>query len=83
MWLSNLLSDSSRISHKRIIALGSFVMLCIMVVAKFFKAELDDTLIYTMAAMTGSYSVMTVVDKKLKNDDSNNTVNSNNVASSI
>lgn len=68
--LKNLLSDSSEISHKRFISISAFIVLTGMVIGKFFKLELDNSLIYTFAGLCSGYSIMSVVDKKL-NDKSN------------
>ena len=80
-FLQDLFSDSSKISHKRVIAIGSFLALLIMVGLKAFNMPIDNTLIYTFAGMTGAYSTMSLVDKKINNE--KNTTSNNDTISAV
>ena len=62
-FITNLLSNSNDVSHKRLIALISFLVLIVMVIIKAFGYQLDNTLIYVFASMAGGESVLTVIEK--------------------
>lgn len=62
-FLKDLLSKSDSTSHKRLIALGAFVVLVSMVIIKAIGCAVDSNLIYVFAALTGGQSILTVVDK--------------------
>ena len=62
-YLKEMLSNGDEASHKRFIAIASFIVLIGMVIAKFFGAQLSIELIYVFAALTGGQSVMTVIEK--------------------
>ena len=65
-FIKNLISNSDDASHKRLIAMGSFLVLVSMVVIKAFGGQIDNTLIYVFASLTGGSSVLTVIDKFIK-----------------
>jgi hypothetical protein len=65
-FITNLLSNSNDASHKRVIALISFLVLIAMVVIKALGYQLDNSLIYVFAAMAGGESVLTVIEKFIK-----------------
>lgn len=62
-FFTNLIGSSDEASHKRIIALISFLVLIAMVVIKAMGHDVDSDLIYVFAALTGGESVLTVIDK--------------------
>ena len=62
-----LLSDSNEVSHKRLIALLSFLILVGMVGLKAWGKPLDVSLIYTFAALAGGESFLTLLEKKSDN----------------
>jgi hypothetical protein len=64
-FINNMLSSSDDTSHKRFIAIMAFIVLVGMVIGKFYRAQLDDNLIYVFAALTGGQSCLTVIDKVL------------------
>ncbi len=68
-FIKNVLSKSDNASHKRLIALGAFVVLVLMVIIKACGFDIDVNLIYVFAALTGGQSLLTVVDKYKKNED--------------
>jgi membrane-associated PAP2 superfamily phosphatase len=61
--LKQLLSDSNDISHKRVIAVISFLVLIAMVVIKALGYAVDEHLIYVFASLVGGQSLLTVIDK--------------------
>ena len=62
-FIKNLLSNSDLISHKRLLAIVSFIVLVVMVGLKAKGLEIDKDLIYVFAGLTGGNSILTVVDK--------------------
>ena len=62
-FINNLLSSSSETSHKRLIAIASFLVLVIMVIISAFGHTVDVHLIYVFASLVGGQSLLTVVDK--------------------
>lgn len=65
-FLNNMLSDSNQTSHKRIIALASFLVLVIMVIIKAKGGQVDSNLIYVFAALSGGQSALSVIEKIVK-----------------
>lgn len=65
-FIKNLISNSDEASHKRVIALCSFLVLCVMVGIKALGGQTDNTLIYVFASLTGGQSILTVIDKFIK-----------------
>lgn len=65
-FLKNMLSDSNSTSHKRIIALSSFLVLVAMVIIKAKGYEVDNNLIYVFAGLTGGQSALSVIEKFIK-----------------
>ncbi len=61
--IKNLLSSSNDASHKRLIAIGSFLVLVGMVVLKAKSCPVDSTLVYVFAALTGGQSSLSVLEK--------------------
>lgn len=68
-FIKDMLSYSGRASHKRVIAFTSFLMLVIMVIAKFFNTALDEHLIYVFAGLVAGESGLSILDKYKKNND--------------
>jgi hypothetical protein len=65
-YIKKLISSSNDADDKRFISLGSFLVLIIMVVIKAFHGQIDNTLIYVFASLTGGQSVLTVIDRFTK-----------------
>ena len=65
-YIKILISSSNDADEKRLIALGSFVVLIGMVIIKAFYGQIDNTLIYVFAGLAGGSSVLTVIDKFTK-----------------
>lgn len=65
-FLKNMLSGSNDTSHKRIIALASFLVLVIMVIIKAKGGQVDSNLIYVFAALSGGQSALSVIEKFVK-----------------
>ena len=65
-WIITLLSNSNDADEKRLISLGSFLVLCLMVVLNAFEIRLDPNLIYVFAALCSGSGVLTVIDKLRK-----------------
>jgi len=63
IFIKNLISNSDEASHKRLIALCSFLVLVLMVIIKAFGYQVDNNLIYVFAGLTGGQSILTVIDK--------------------
>lgn len=61
--LKELLSDSSNISHKRLISLLSFSVLFILVVASLWGLHINDKILYVFASLTGGQSFLSVIEK--------------------
>ncbi len=61
-----LVSDSNEVSHKRVIALASFLVLVGMVIVKAKGHPVDDNLIYVFGGLCGGNSILSVIEKKLK-----------------
>ncbi len=62
-FFKDLFGNSDDTSHKRLIAVGAFLVLVSMVVIKAVGCEVDDQLIYVFAGLTGGQSLLSVVDK--------------------
>jgi len=62
-YIKKVISSSDDADEKRIISLLSFFVLVLMVVIKAFGYQVDNTLIYVFASLTGGSSVLTVIDK--------------------
>ncbi|GEM_PF-867973 len=62
-FISNIISGNSDTSHKRIIAILSFLVLIAMVVVKAKGGQVDSNLIYVFAALTGGQSALSVIEK--------------------
>lgn len=63
LFIKNLLSDSNEISHKRVIAIGAFIILIGMFITNQFGIKTDNTLILMFGGIAGGESVLTVLDK--------------------
>lgn len=59
----SLISDANDVSHKRVIALLSFLVLVAMVPIKALGYDLDSNLIYVFASLSGGSSLLTVIEK--------------------
>jgi len=68
--LKEMLSESSNISHKRVISLLSFIVLFILVVASLWGLQINDKILYVFASLTGGQSLLSVVEK-FKNEKRN------------
>lgn len=64
-FIGNLLSDSTEVSHKRLIALLSFIVLVAMVALKAKGYQLDQTLVMCFGSLCGVTSFLSVVEKKI------------------
>ena len=62
-YIKALLSSSDLASHKRMLAIGSWLVLVVMVLLSAFGHQVDDTLIYVFAGLCGGQSALTVIDK--------------------
>jgi hypothetical protein len=62
-YIKKVISSSDDADEKRIISLLSFFVLVLMVIIKAFGYQVDNTLIYVFASLTGGSSVLTVIDK--------------------
>lgn len=65
-FFKKLIGDSSEVSHKRTIALGSFLVLIGFAISNQFGIKTDEVLINTFLMLAGGSSVLTVVDKFVK-----------------
>lgn len=61
--IKKLISDNNEVSHKRVLAIASFVVLVGMVALSAFGHTVDDKLIYVFASMSGGESVLTLIEK--------------------
>lgn len=66
-FIKNMLSGNSETSHKRVIAILSFLVLVAMVVIKAKGGQVDSNLIYVFAALTGGQSALSVIEKFKRN----------------
>ena len=62
-YIKTLISSSDDADEKRLISLLSFLVLVVMVIIKAKGGQIDNTLIYVFASLTGGSSVLTVIDK--------------------
>ena len=62
-YVKKLISSSNDADDKRFISIGSFLVLVIMVAIKALGGQIDNTLIYVFASLTGGQSVLTVIDR--------------------
>ena len=62
-YIKTLISSSNDADEKRLISLLSFLVLVVMVIIKAKGGQIDNTLIYVFASLTGGSSVLTVIDK--------------------
>jgi len=62
-YIKKLISSSNDADDKRFISIGSFLILVIMVAIKALGGQIDNTLIYVFASLTGGQSVLTVIDR--------------------
>lgn len=58
-----MLNGNDETSHKRVIALLSFLVLVAMVIIKAKGGQVDSSLIYVFAALTGGQSALSVIEK--------------------
>lgn len=59
----NMLSNADEISHKRVIAIVSFVVLIILAFMSAYGHNVDETFIWVFASLTGCESLLTVIEK--------------------
>ena len=62
-YIKKLISSSNDADDKRFISISSFLVLVIMVAIKALGGQIDNTLIYVFASLTGGQSVLTVIDR--------------------
>ncbi|MCT4644378.1 MAG: hypothetical protein N4A74_05265 [Carboxylicivirga sp.] len=62
-FINKMMSGNNDTSHKRLIALLSFLVLVAMVVVKAKGGQVDSNLIYVFAALTGGQSALSVIEK--------------------
>ncbi|MCT4590519.1 MAG: hypothetical protein N4A71_22015 [Carboxylicivirga sp.] len=62
-FIRNMMNGTNDTSHKRVIALLSFLVLVAMVVVKAKGGQVDSSLIYVFAALTGGQSALSVIEK--------------------
>jgi len=67
-FIKNMLSGSTDVSHKRVIAVCAFIVLVIMVIAHFFGAAVNDSSIFTFGGLCGGESVLTIAERFTKKD---------------
>jgi len=65
-YIKTLISSSNDADEKRLISLCSFLVLVLMVIIKAFGYQVDNTLIYVFASLTGGQSVLTIIDRFTK-----------------
>lgn len=61
-----LISSSNEVSHKRVIALVSFIVLIILAIFSAFGHTADAKFIWTFASLSGGSSILTVIEKFTK-----------------
>lgn len=66
IFINKLFSDSSEVSHKRFISLGSFLILLEIVIMDQLGIETDSSLILTFAGLIGVSSSLSVGEKLIK-----------------
>lgn len=67
-WLKTIMSRDDEASHKRLISLGSWIILIGMVVLNCFGIKIMDQLIYVFAGLTAGNTTLTVLEKFIDND---------------
>lgn len=66
-YIKRIISSKSDVSHKRILALLSFIVLIGMVIGNvIFKIVVQESLIYTFAGICTGQSTLSVIDKFAK-----------------
>ena len=65
-WLFILLSDSNRLSTKRLITLITLLLIVAVTIGALFQIVVDSELIWVLAALCSSSSGLTVIEKKWK-----------------
>lgn len=66
-FMNNVFTSRSNVSHKRLIAFGSFLALCAMVVIKAKGWPIDKTLVIVFATLCGGQSTLAVIEKYGRN----------------
>lgn len=73
-FFNNLLSDSSKISSKRLISLYSLLLLTVVIVCLIYQIKIDIQVVFALIALITGSSAMTLANKKeaKNNDDEGN-----------
>jgi len=61
-----LISNSNEVSHKRVIALVSLLVLIVLAFFSAFGHTVDAKFIWTFASLSGGSSILTVIEKFTK-----------------
>jgi hypothetical protein len=67
-FIKTLMSNSDDVSHKRLIAIISFIVLIVLAVLSAFSHNVDSNFIYLFGSLTGGESLLSVIDKFKKNE---------------
>ena len=72
-YIIEMLTDpaTGRISHKRVISVGSFILLCSISIMEYFKPPISLPLLSVLAGLCGGQSVLSLFERMNSNEKNN------------